>query len=88
MTDRKRILSGRTAVVTGGARGLGKAIAKELAARGVNVALLGLEGGALGSLRRDDLATGARAVRMPYIDQRKSVANELKYGDKVHLQND
>ncbi|MFH9125599.1 SDR family oxidoreductase [Streptomyces globisporus] len=47
MTDRKRILSGRTAVVTGGARGLGKAIAKELAARGVNVALLGLEGGAL-----------------------------------------
>lgn len=39
------------------------------------------------SLRRDDLATGARAVRMPYIDQGKCVANELKYGDKVHLQN-
>ncbi|MEQ4611528.1 SDR family oxidoreductase [Streptomyces bacillaris] len=47
MTDRKRILSGRTAVVTGGARGLGEAIAKELAARGVNVAMLGLEGDAL-----------------------------------------
>lgn len=39
------------------------------------------------SLRRDDLATGARAVRMPYIDQGKCVANELKYVDKVHLQN-
>ncbi|MER6770133.1 SDR family oxidoreductase [Streptomyces bacillaris] len=47
MTDRKRILSGRTAVVTGAARGLGKSIAEELAARGVNVALLGLEEGAL-----------------------------------------
>ncbi|MFJ5734489.1 SDR family NAD(P)-dependent oxidoreductase [Streptomyces microflavus] len=47
MTDHERLLSGRTAVVTGGARGLGKAIAKELAARGVNVALLGLEEDAL-----------------------------------------
>ncbi|MFD0039891.1 SDR family NAD(P)-dependent oxidoreductase [Streptomyces anulatus] len=47
MTDHERILSGRTAVVTSGARGLGRAIAKELAARGVNVALLGLEEDAL-----------------------------------------
>ncbi|MFJ1589301.1 SDR family oxidoreductase [Kitasatospora albolonga] len=47
MTDRKRLLSGRTAVVTGAARGLGKSIAEELAARGVGVALLGLEEGAL-----------------------------------------
>ncbi|MFG2768060.1 SDR family oxidoreductase [Streptomyces rubiginosohelvolus] len=43
MNDRKRILTGRTAVVTGGARGLGKAIAKRLADRGANVVLLGLE---------------------------------------------
>ncbi|MFD5200544.1 SDR family oxidoreductase [Streptomyces sp. NPDC058375] len=47
MTDQKRPLSGRTAVVTGAARGLGKSIAEELAARGVNVALLGLEEDAL-----------------------------------------
>lgn len=47
MTDRRRLLSSRTAVVTGGARGLGKAIAEELAARGVHVASLRLEGDAL-----------------------------------------
>ncbi|TRV80164.1 SDR family oxidoreductase [Streptomyces sp. 130] len=47
MTDRKHLLRGRTAVVTGGARGLGKAVARELAARGAHVALLGLEEDAL-----------------------------------------
>ncbi|MFE5960995.1 SDR family oxidoreductase [Streptomyces rubiginosohelvolus] len=47
MPDRERLLSGRTAVVTGAARGLGRAIAEELASRGVDVALLGLEGEAL-----------------------------------------
>ncbi|WP_329029355.1 MULTISPECIES: SDR family oxidoreductase [unclassified Streptomyces] len=47
MTDRKHLLRGRTAVVTGGARGLGKAVARELAARGARVALLGLEEEAL-----------------------------------------
>ncbi|MEW2070822.1 SDR family oxidoreductase [Streptomyces sp. NPDC007346] len=47
MTDRKHVLSGRTAVVTGAARGLGQAVAHELADRGVRVALLGLEEEAL-----------------------------------------
>ncbi|MEV0522196.1 SDR family oxidoreductase [Streptomyces sp. NPDC050439] len=43
MTDRKHVLRGRTAVVTGAARGVGEAVARELAARGATVALLGLE---------------------------------------------
>lgn len=43
MTDRKHVLRGRTAVVTGAARGVGEAVARELAARGARVALLGLE---------------------------------------------
>ena len=57
MTDRKHLLSGRTAVVTGGARGLGKAVARELAARGARVALLGLE--------KDELARVAGTLPAP-----------------------
>ncbi|MFJ4972971.1 SDR family NAD(P)-dependent oxidoreductase [Streptomyces sp. NPDC088755] len=47
MTNQKRLQSGRTAVVTGAAPGLGEFTAKELAARGVDVALLGLKENAL-----------------------------------------
>ncbi|MGW2346941.1 SDR family oxidoreductase [Streptomyces sp. NPDC001661] len=43
MGKRKHALCGRTAVVTGAARGIGAAVAGQLAARGFRVALLGLE---------------------------------------------
>jgi NAD(P)-dependent dehydrogenase (short-subunit alcohol dehydrogenase family) len=33
-------LSGKTAIVTGGSRGIGKAVARELAREGVDVALV------------------------------------------------
>lgn len=67
MTDRRRLQSGRTAVVTGGARGLGKAIAEELAARGVNVALLGLEGDALARIATG-LPTASRSWAVDITD--------------------
>lgn len=67
MTDQERILSGRTAVVTGGARGLGKAVAEELAARGVNVALLGLEEDALGQVSTE-LPTASRSWHVDIAD--------------------
>jgi NAD(P)-dependent dehydrogenase (short-subunit alcohol dehydrogenase family) len=43
----KQVLRGRTAVVTGAARGVGEAVARRLAERGARVALLGLEEDAL-----------------------------------------
>ncbi|MFF8788035.1 SDR family oxidoreductase [Streptomyces sp. NPDC015125] len=46
-SGRPDALHGRTAVVTGAARGLGKEIARELARRGARVALLGREEAAL-----------------------------------------
>ncbi len=47
---RRGPLSGRTAVVTGAARGIGAALARELAGRGMRVALLGHEGDRLRQL--------------------------------------
>ncbi|MFF3413989.1 SDR family oxidoreductase [Streptomyces sp. NPDC002698] len=43
MTKQQSALDGRVAVVTGAARGLGEAVARELARRGARLALLGLE---------------------------------------------
>lgn len=59
MTDQEHVPRGRTAVVTGAARGLGEAIARELAARGVRVALVGLEEDALARVAAD-LPTASR----------------------------
>ncbi|MEU8678309.1 short-chain dehydrogenase/reductase [Streptomyces sp. NPDC048560] len=50
MTAGRHVLKGRTAVVTGAARGVGAAVAGELAARGARVALLGLEEEALAAV--------------------------------------
>ncbi|QNE78668.1 SDR family NAD(P)-dependent oxidoreductase [Streptomyces finlayi] len=47
MAAGQHVLRGRTAVVTGAARGVGAALARELANRGARVALLGLEEEAL-----------------------------------------
>ncbi|MFD6419994.1 SDR family oxidoreductase [Streptomyces sp. NPDC060194] len=52
MAGSGRVLHGRTAVVTGAARGLGAAMARELAERGATVALVGLEPEAMEEVRR------------------------------------
>ncbi|TXL87793.1 SDR family oxidoreductase [Streptomyces sp. IB2014 016-6] len=53
MTDRKHVLRGRTAVVTGAARGVGAAVARQLANRGASVALIGLEVDSLARLAHE-----------------------------------
>jgi len=58
-------LTGKTAVVTGAARGIGAALAASLAARGANVALVGLEPNELESAAkacRERAAAGAGAA--------------------------
>ncbi|WP_328908767.1 SDR family oxidoreductase [Streptomyces sp. NBC_00234] len=50
MTAGQHVLRGRTAVVTGAARGVGAALARELSERGARVALLGLEEEALAAV--------------------------------------
>ncbi|MFF9687901.1 SDR family oxidoreductase [Streptomyces sp. NPDC014623] len=51
MTDTAGPLEGRVAVVTGAARGVGAAVARELGSRGVTVALIGREASGLARVR-------------------------------------
>lgn len=62
MTDAPRLDAPRIAVVTGASRGIGRAIALELASRGVDVACLGRDGAALASVADDVRARGPRAL--------------------------
>lgn len=54
-------VSGKTVVITGAARGLGAAIARELAARGAALALLDLDERHLGQMQDDCAGSGAGA---------------------------
>jgi NAD(P)-dependent dehydrogenase (short-subunit alcohol dehydrogenase family) len=64
-------LTGRTAVVTGGARGIGHAIARAFAAEGANVALLDLLDGVTDAARRiaDDYGVRTVGHRLDVTDQ-------------------
>ena len=61
MTD----LTGKTALVTGASRGIGRAIAVGLARAGADVALSARDEGLLGAVRAEVEALGRRAVVLP-----------------------
>ena len=54
-------LNGRTAVITGGSRGLGEAMAKALAAAGAQIALVARDRARLGQVQSDIAALGGTA---------------------------
>ena len=63
MTDLSKHLAGKTALVTGSSKGLGRAIALRLAARGANIVINYLsDDGAAEDVRRRALATGVKAL--------------------------
>jgi len=55
-------LKGRTAVITGGSRGLGEAMAKELSEAGANIALVARDSKRLAQVRDDLTAAGGTAA--------------------------
>lgn len=55
-------LSGRTAVITGGSRGLGEAMAKSLSEAGANIALVARDGERLEEVRASIARSGGTAV--------------------------
>jgi NAD(P)-dependent dehydrogenase (short-subunit alcohol dehydrogenase family) len=57
-------LSGQIALVTGGAQGIGLAIAQQLAANGAALAILDLEADAADEAARAIVATGGRAIAL------------------------
>lgn len=70
-------LARRVALVTGGSRGIGRAIALKLASLGADVAICGRDFGKLSASEKELAATGARAVAI--------VADVTKPGDVAKL---
>jgi 3-oxoacyl-[acyl-carrier protein] reductase len=64
-------IRGKVALVTGGSRGIGRAIARALVADGVNVAVTGLSGANLSAARRSIEEAGPGSVETLQADVRK-----------------
>ena len=60
-----RSLEGRTAIITGAGRGLGKSMAEGLAAQGANITLVDLEEDVLARATADVETAGGRDRHLP-----------------------
>lgn len=80
-----KLLEGKTALVTGGSRGIGRAVALKLAQEGANVAFTGqsLNENAL-SLEKELLALGVKAKA--YASNAADFADAHKIADDVHTE--
>src|SRR5437868_2294608 len=58
-------LDGRTAVITGGSRGLGRAMAQGLAEAGADIILIGRDADSLDAARQELVALGRSVVVVP-----------------------
>ncbi|HWS56034.1 MAG TPA: SDR family oxidoreductase [Pyrinomonadaceae bacterium] len=70
-------LRGKTALITGGSRGLGLVLARELAAEGANVAICARDRGELERARADLAARGANAYAFPCDVTERAQVREL-----------
>ncbi|SCW66115.1 glucose 1-dehydrogenase [Sphingobium faniae] len=77
MSERNKALIGRTAIVTGGNSGIGRAIAVTLAAAGAKVAIAGRNQETSGEVVAEIEAAGGQAVAFPYDAQIEDDANDL-----------
>ena len=74
-------LDGRVALVTGGASGIGRAIARELASRGARVAVVDLDGDAASAVAAE--LPGGLAVRCDVSDPAACEAAVARVGDEL-----
>jgi NAD(P)-dependent dehydrogenase (short-subunit alcohol dehydrogenase family) len=89
------LAAGRTAVITGGASGIGLAAGRRFASLGMNVVLADLEGAALDAARRDveGVAKEARVLAVPTDVSRRDDVERLRdaaaaqFGDVAVLMN-